>query len=145
MTVNPSKLNYSYANTAYSTDPFDFQGTLLITLTFKNNSQSAFGLSKPDVWTSDGNLAGPDEDYNNEFPSFQLTNIPQQVNPNEEFVIQGIIDLTSVKSGNKYLTIRPQFFGGGWVADEKKDVPIISAKFICLPSKEKTQAINKKS
>ncbi|PQQ35921.1 hypothetical protein [Photorhabdus laumondii] len=142
----PSELNYSYpwgaAYTAYSTNLFDFSGSLQVTLTFLNKHGDTLSLSTPQVWTTDGLPPDLTGDFGS--PIFQLINTPQEVKPDEEFVIQGVADLSSVKSGNRYLTFRPQISGGGWFGDIERWAPVVSAVFICLPEKVETKDINSK-
>lgn len=142
----PSVMSYSYpwgTYTAYSTNIFDFSGSLQVMMTFMNKSGDTLSLSAPQVWTTTG--LPPDPTGDTTFPPFQLVNTPQDVNPGEEFVIQGIVNLSLIGSGNKYLTFRPQISGGGWFGDVEKLAPIVSSNFICLPEEIKLRDINSKA
>ncbi|WP_148244918.1 hypothetical protein [Enterobacter asburiae] len=141
----PSQISYSYpagTYTAYSTNLFDFSGSLQVSLTFTNKSDDTLSLSTPQVWTTTGLPPAPTGDV--ELPAFQLISTPPEVKPGEEFVIQGIVDLSLVKKGNKYLTFRPQISNGAWFGDVEKFAPVVSATFICLPEKEETKDITYK-
>jgi hypothetical protein len=138
----PSELSYSYpweAYTAYSTNAFNFSGSLQVILTFLNNSDYVLNLRTPQVWTT--NL--PNEDGEFENPTFKLGNIPSEVHPGKVFVIQGVVDMSSVTSGEKILTFRPQI-NAGWFSDVARYAPIVSATFTCLPERGKTTDITPK-
>lgn len=139
----PTEISYSYLwagyETAYCTDQFDFSGSLLMRLVFLNKSGGTLSLSTPQVWTTTSLPPEPAEET--ERPAFQLMNTPQEVHPGEKFVIEGIVDLSLVKTGNKYLAFRPQTPDGSWFDDVGTRAPVVSASFICLPEKETTKTI----
>ena len=132
----PSELSYSHpwgTYTAYSTNAFDFSGSLQVILTFLNNSNYVLNLRTPQVWTN--TISNGDDEF--ESPTFKLGNIPSEVHPGKVFVIQGVVDMSSITSGEKLLTFRPQI-NGGWFSDVERYAPIVSATFICLPDRGKT-------
>jgi len=143
MNCPSNKIIYSYPwnnkNTAYSTELFDFSGSLAVTLTFINKSGKTLKLRKPQVWTTEG--LPPDEIGDPGLPFFKLIYTPPEVIPEQQFTIQGIVDLSTVKSGSKHLTFRPQTTIGSWFGDVENVAPVVSNSFICLPEQTKSEDI----
>ena len=136
----PSEINYSYpfgsAYTAYSTNEFDFSKVvenLLVSITFKNNSNYTLILEDPQVWT---NKVAGDSDYH--LPLHELVYDRTTVLSKEEFSLSGIVDIHSVPNTDRVLTFRPQAdISRAWFGDVEKFAPIVDFSFVCLPTARK--------